>query len=117
TAGEQLERPGGDFLTGARDADDDGLAPAPVGAFQRGAHDVDVADALEAVVHAPAGQADDDLLDGFGVVLGVDAVGGAEDLGQRELVGVGVHGDDAPGPRLARALDHGQADAAQAEDG
>src|SRR5690606_14080705 len=116
-AGDQLERPGGDFLAGTRDADDDGLAPAPVGALQGGAHDVDVADALEAVVHAPARHADDDLLDGFGVVLGVDTVGGAEDFRQRELVGIGVHGDDAPRPRLARALHHGQADAAQAEDG
>ena len=37
---------------GAGDADDDADAPAPVAAFERLAHHVDVADALEAVVGA-----------------------------------------------------------------
>src|SRR5215510_610368 len=35
TAGHQLERPGRDLLAGARDADDDRLAPAAMAAFQR----------------------------------------------------------------------------------
>ncbi|MCY1520836.1 hypothetical protein D9M68_556280 [compost metagenome] len=86
-------------------------------AFQRGAHDVHIADAFEREVHAAVGHFDDDVLDRLVVVLGVDAVGGAHGAGQHELVGVGVHGDDAAGLGLHGALDHGQADAAQAEHG
>ncbi|MOA00527.1 hypothetical protein D3C78_1198970 [compost metagenome] len=86
-------------------------------ALQRRAHHVHVADALEREVHAAIGQFDDDVLDGLVVVLGVDAVGGAHGAGQHELVRVGVHGDDAAGLGLHRALDHRQADAAQAEHG
>ena len=40
------------------DADDDRLAPSRVAAFQRLAHHLDVADALEAVVGAAVGQVD-----------------------------------------------------------
>src|SRR3546814_7561787 len=54
-ARHQLERPGADLLTRAGHADDHALAPTSVRALQRRAHHVDVADALEAVVHAPAG--------------------------------------------------------------
>src|SRR5690606_15254732 len=95
--GDELERPGTDLLAGTGHADDHALAPAAVRAFQRRAHHVDVADAFERVVHAPAGHADDDLLDRFGVVLRVDAIGGAHLARERELVGVGVDGDDAAG--------------------
>src|SRR5689334_15462324 len=52
----QLERPRLDFLAGARDADDDGHAPAAMAALERLAHEVDVADTLEAVVRATISQ-------------------------------------------------------------
>ncbi len=116
-AGDQLERPGADFLPRACHADDHALTPAAVRAFQRGTHHIHVADALEAVVHAPGRHVDDDLLDGLVVVLGVDAVGGAKGAGQVELGGVGVDGDDAPRLGQLGALDHRQPDAAQAEYG
>src|SRR5271169_4584571 len=48
--GDKLERPGRDFLTGAGDADDDALAPATMAAFQRRAHQADIADAFERIV-------------------------------------------------------------------
>src|SRR5207249_881009 len=52
----QLEWARLDLLTGARDADDDGDAPAAMTALQRLAHHIDVADALECVVGAAAGE-------------------------------------------------------------
>jgi hypothetical protein len=58
-AGDQLERPGGDLLAGFGDADDDAGAPAAVAAFERGAHHLGVAGAVEAVVGAAVGQLDD----------------------------------------------------------
>src|SRR5688572_28104939 len=58
-AGDQLERPGLDLLPRAGHADDHRHAPAAVAAFQRLAHHLDVADALEAVVGAAAGELDD----------------------------------------------------------
>src|SRR5690606_23443024 len=114
-AGDQLERARADLLAGAGHADDHALAPAAVRALERRAHHLDVADALEAVVHAPAGHLHDHLLDGALMVLRVDAVGGAHLGRQPELVWVGVDGDDAPGPGLLRALDHGKADRTEAE--
>ena len=62
-AGDELERPRRDFLARGRDADDDALAPAAMAAFQRLAHDVDIADAFEGVVGAAAGEVDDRLHD------------------------------------------------------
>src|SRR3546814_7902039 len=58
-AGDELERTRGNLLPRAGDADDHRLAPAVVRAFERGAHHLDVADALERVVHAPAGHLND----------------------------------------------------------
>src|SRR3569833_2398059 len=50
--GDELERPGADFLAGSGHADDDRLPPALVAALQRLPHDGRVADAFEAVVGA-----------------------------------------------------------------
>src|SRR5690606_18210710 len=52
TAGHQLEGARGNFLAGPGYTDDDTLSPALVCALECLAHDVHVADALEAVVHA-----------------------------------------------------------------
>src|SRR5690606_10898792 len=88
--GHQLERPRADLLARASHADDHALAPAAVRALERRAHHLDVADALEAVVNAPAGHLHDHLLDGPVMVPGVDAVGGTHFGRQPELVGLGV---------------------------
>src|SRR3546814_11946948 len=56
--GHQLERPGGDLLAGPGDADDDALAPSLVSTFKGLPHRLHVADALEGVVGAAAGQLD-----------------------------------------------------------
>ena len=41
------KRPGRDLLAGAGDADDNALAPAAMAAFERRAHEIDIADALK----------------------------------------------------------------------
>ncbi len=46
-ARHQLERTSADLLTGAGHTDDHRFAPTLVGTFQRGAHQLDVADTLE----------------------------------------------------------------------
>ncbi len=55
-AGDKLERTGGDFLAGFGDADDDALAPAAMAGFQRRAHHLGVAGAVEGVIGAAIGQ-------------------------------------------------------------
>ena len=57
-ARHQLEGPGFDLLTRAGDADDDAFAPAAMAAFQRLAHQIHIADALETVIGAAFGQFD-----------------------------------------------------------
>lgn len=84
-------------------------------AFERRAHDIDVADALERVVDTPAGHLDDDLLDRLFVVFRVDAIGRAEGARQIELARIGVDGDDAAGLGQFGALEHCQADTPKAE--
>ncbi len=70
----------------AGDADDDALAPAAMAAFQRLAHDVDVADALEREVRAAAGQVDDRLHDLVAAdLVRIDEMRHAEFLGHLAL--------------------------------
>src|SRR5690348_5580042 len=55
-AGDQLKGAGRNFLTCPCDPDDDADAPTAVATFERLAHDIDIADALEAVIGAAFGQ-------------------------------------------------------------
>jgi hypothetical protein len=81
-ARHKLERTRGDFLARGRDADDDALAPALVARFERGAHDVDVARAVEGVVAAAVRHLDEFVLDAlFADFSRVDEIRGAEFLG------------------------------------
>ncbi len=116
-AGHQLEWACRNFLAGARHTNDDAFAPTLVAAFQRGAHDVDVANALKTEVHAAIRHLDNDILNGFAVVLGVDAVGGPHHFGQPEFVAIHVNANNAAGLGLACPLNDCQANATQAEDG
>ena len=73
-------------------------APAAVAAFERLAHHVGIAGAVEAVVGAAVGQVDDRLDDLVGADLGrVDEVGHPERLGHRPLGRVDVDADDPVG--------------------
>ena len=86
-----------------------------MGAFQRLAHGLHQADALEGIVRAAVGEIDEIghkvALD----LLRVDEVGHAEALGARRLGGVDIDADDHVGAGKARALDDGEADAAEPE--
>src|SRR5579872_2655501 len=50
--GDELERPRRDLLPGAGDADNDRLAPAAMAGFQRLAHDLHAAGAVESIIGA-----------------------------------------------------------------
>src|SRR5690606_6510482 len=114
--GDQLERAGGDFLARLGHADDHARAPAAVAAFERGAHDLGVAGAIEGVVRAAVGQ-----LDHLGADLVAAHAFGVEELGHAELAApflarrIDVDADDPVGAGEARALDHVEADPAEAE--
>src|SRR5438445_5438395 len=115
TAGDELEAARLDLLARARDADDHRHAPALVAAFERLAHDIDVADAFEAVVGAALGQiyqVRDQLGAGF---FRIDEMRDAEFLSERLARRIGIHADDHVGAGHARALHDVQPDAAQAE--
>mmetsp|Transcript_40033 Transcript_40033/g.80236 ORF Transcript_40033/g.80236 Transcript_40033/m.80236 type:complete len:315 (+) Transcript_40033:175-1119(+) len=114
----EVERPGGDLLPSACHADDDTLAPPAVGAFEGCTHCVGQADRLERVVDAEPcrRQTDQHLLDRLvRVVLGVNAVGGAKLLGDVELGGVCVDGEDALRPRHLAPVHHRQTHGPQPE--
>src|SRR5207237_6931274 len=78
-------------------------------------HRLAVADDLEGVVDATAGQLAD-LFDGV-PVRAVDRVGRAELAGVLELVVEQIDSDDATGTDQRRALDHVQSDPAAADHG
>ena len=118
TTGDELEWSRADLLTRGRDTDDDTLSPTLMARFERGAHDVHIAGAVEGVIAAAVGHLDQFLLDGLLAELGgVDEVGGTELLAPFLLLVVGVHHDYLARAALDRALDHGQPDAPRAEDG
>src|SRR6185437_11052199 len=114
-AGYQLERAGRYFLARPSDADDNRFAPALVTTLERGAHHMDVAYALEGVIHSAVGHIDDDLLYGLVVILGIDIVGGAQGFGHGPFARIQIDGENSRRLGHDRALHHRQADAAQAE--
>ena len=113
--GDQLERSGLDLLPRSGDADDDRHAPATVTALERLAHEIDVTDALEAVIGTAVGEAHQVLHQVPAELLGVHEVGHAEALGERFAARVDIHADDPVRADQARALDDVQPNAPQAE--
>src|SRR5690606_22437601 len=122
TTGDELERPGRDFLARARNADDDRLAPAAMGAFKRLAHDRYVAGAVEGVVRAadrvgPApGQVDEVGNEVALHLLRIDEMRHAEALAPFLPGVVDVDADDHVGAGEPQPLDDVEPDAAQSED-
>src|ERR1700761_5014348 len=114
-AGDQLEWPRRDFLAGFGDADHHGNAPAAMTGFQRLPHDRGVAGAVEGVVGAAIGQADQMLDDVATYFLRIDEMGHAEAAAPLFLGVVDIDADDLVGADHPRALDHVEADAAKAE--
>src|SRR5262245_55157592 len=113
--GHQLERPRLDLLPRARDADDHRDAPAAMAAFERLTHQIDVTDALEAVVSTAVRQRNQVLHQIPADLLRIDEVGEAELLGERAALRIEIHADDAVRAGQPRALHDVQADATQAE--
>src|SRR5262245_11363707 len=119
-AGDELEGTGGDLLAGAGDADDDGLAPAAMGGFQRLAHHPGVAGAVEGVVGAAdliraALRHVDEIGDDVAVdFLWIDEMRHAEALAPGLLVVVEVDADDPVGAGKPETLNDVEADAAEA---
>ena len=115
-AGDELERPRRDLLARAGDADDHRHAPAAVAALERLAHQLDVADALEAVVGAAVGELDEVRHEVALDFLRVDEVRHAE-LARRAPCAPGLRSTPTimSAPAMPRALDHVEADAAEAE--
>ena len=111
-----MERPGGDLLAGAGDADDDALAPTLVAALEGLAHHFDIADAFERIIDAAVGHVDDRRHDVF-LVPGIDEVRHAELLRQGAFARIDVDTDDAVRADDTRALYHVEADAAEPENG
>ncbi len=115
-SGDQLERPGGDFLAGFRHADHHRYAPAAMTGFQRLPHHGGVAGAVERVVGPAVGQPHQ-MLDDVGTAeLGrIDEMRHAEAFAPVSLVVVDVDTDDLVGADHLGALDHVEADTAEAE--
>src|SRR5690606_3397128 len=113
--GHQLERAGADLLARAGNADDHRYAPALVAALERLAHDIHIADALEAVVGAALGQIHQIGHEVAFDLLRIDEVGHAEALGELALARVEVHAHDHVRAHQARALDHVEPNAAEPE--
>src|SRR5271170_3425182 len=115
TAGDQLERPGGNFLAGAGDPDDHRDPPAAVTAFQRLAHQIHIADAFEAVVGAAIGERHQMRDQIAAHLLGIHEMRQAEFLGQRLAGRIQIDADYFIGAHQTRTLNDIEADAAQAE--
>src|SRR5580658_845849 len=114
-AGYQLKRSRLNLLPGPRNTDDDRHAPAAVTAFERLAHQIDVADALEAVVRAAVGQRHEVRHQIARNFLGIHEVSHAEFLGQGLAIRIQIDTDDLVGPGKTRALNHVEADATKTE--
>src|SRR5947209_14565501 len=112
-AGYQLEGPRRDFLAGAGDADNDADPPAAVGAFERLAHDIDVADALEAVIGAALRQVHEKGDEVTLNLLRVDEMRHPEFLGHFPSLWIEVDTDDHVGSGHTGTLDDVEADAAE----
>ena len=112
--GDQLEGPCADFLAGLGHADNDRGAPAAMTAFQRLAHHIRIAGTIEGIVRAAIGQFDE-MGDHISGLLRIDEMRHPEFLAPFLLGIVDVDTDDLVGARHLRALQHVEADAAQAE--
>jgi hypothetical protein len=111
--------PRGNLLSRRRHANNDALAPALMARLERGAHDADVAGAVERVV-APTVRHLNQHVDhalALGQLGRVDKVGRAKFPRPRLLGRVDVHHNDPTRSLGDAALHHAQADAARAEDG
>src|SRR6185369_8991884 len=93
--GYQLERTRLDLLARARDADDDRDTPAAMTALECLTHEIDVADALEAVVGTAVSYRDQVLHEIAADFLRIDEIDHPELLGERAAPRIEIDTDDA----------------------
>src|SRR6266481_1201668 len=114
-AGHELKWPRGDLLAGFRHADDDRYTPTAMTGFQRLAHHIGVAGAVEGEIGAAIGQRDQ-MLDDIAADLGrVDEMRHAEAAAPCVLGIVDVDADDLVGAHHLGTLDDVHSDATEAE--
>ena len=86
--GDQLERTGGNLLSGPCDTNDNGLPPPTVSTFQRCTHDVNVTDTFKGMVNTPLVDIQQNIFNRFVIIIRVNAVSGPELTGQSNFVGL-----------------------------
>ena len=74
-------------------------------------------DTLQSVVHPPACQVQQNLLDGLGMIFGVDTFSGSEQSGFLKPLWVYVHANDPAGLSSLAAHDGRQSDSSEAKHG
>ncbi len=112
---DQLEGPGSDLRPGWSHTDDGAFAPTFVTAFERLAHGIDIADALEGVVGAPVCQIHQIGRQITVDIVRIDKMGHAEFLGEFLLARIEVDTDDHIGAYETRTLNDIETDASQPE--
>src|SRR3984885_13930464 len=115
TAGDELERPGGDFLAGFGHADHHGYAPATVTGFERLPHHGGIAGTVKGEIGAPIRQRDQMLHDIASDFLRIDEISHAELATPVFLGVVDVDADDLVGADHLGALDNIESNTTQTE--
>src|SRR5580692_97144 len=115
TAGNKLERPGGDFLAGFGHADHHRYAPATVTGFERLPHHGGIAGAVEGEIGAAVRERHQMLHDIATDLFRIDEVRHAEPAAPVFLGIVDVDADDLVGAHHLGALDNIEPNAAQTE--
>src|SRR5690606_36507839 len=95
-------------------SDDATLSPPFMAGFQSLAHDLDVADTFETVIHTPTRHLDQ-RVDDIVHFARINKVSHAKLSGERFARGVEVDADNARGPHHLCALDYVQANSPQSE--
>src|SRR6516164_7335259 len=114
--GDELERTGGDFLSGLRDADDHGDAPAAMAALERLAHHGGITGAVEGEIGAAVGERHQMLDEVAADLLWIDEMGHAEATAPFLLRIIDVDPDDLVRGDHLGALDDIQTDPAEPKD-
>src|SRR5262245_43373973 len=114
-AGHQLERPGRDFLPGARHPDDDRFPPSLVASLERYPHDLGVADTFKRIVGAAARQIDKVSDKVSRDLRGIDEVSHPKLAAPVLLRLIDVNADDHIGADEFQSLNDIEADATEPE--
>lgn len=118
SAGDELERSGGNLLASSSNADDDRLTPALMAGLQSLSHDSHVSGTVKGEVATSVGHLHQLVNNSgaLGQLGGVDKVSGTKLVSPSLLVAIDVNDNDLGGSSLLGAHHDGQTDTASAED-